>query len=110
MSPPAPIAFNELTPLTGPATLRPCPETTISADGTSLSHVVRPLQALALSQRSSEPSLAFLQTVPKTDWWRTPQEARFSGPVLGKHVPAELASSSEGWTVGVELSGDWKIE
>lgn len=48
-----------------------------------------------------------LQTVSKTDWWRTPQAHRFSAPILGMEVPKELVLGDKTWSVGVELSGEW---
>jgi hypothetical protein len=51
-----------------------------------------------------------MQTVGKTDWWRTPQEARFSGPILGMEVPQALVLGDKAWSVGVELGGEWVEE
>lgn len=46
------------------------------------------------------------QTNAKTDWWRTGQAWRSTGPLLG----LVLEKGKPEWTAEVEMGGDWKDE
>ncbi|KAL7411394.1 hypothetical protein BDY24DRAFT_396644 [Mrakia frigida] len=82
----APISFNDLTFLPNhPEIDKSAP--VISKNGSSISFV----------------------TNATSDWWRTPTEHRYSGPVLGKEVSSTVLEQAE-WSVGVSLRGDWKDE
>ncbi|EIM83721.1 uncharacterized protein STEHIDRAFT_123344 [Stereum hirsutum FP-91666 SS1] len=55
---------------------------------------------------SDEGSTVSIQTNAKTDWWRTGQAWRSTGPLLG----LVLEKGKPEWTAEVEMGGDWKDE